>query len=100
MHIGITPAHIAPKKHTGKSIVSCKQIINLSFLQKPCFLIFSATIPQIDEINLSDFDYILRQILKNYSQYKDIIEKNKKNVCENHTWDNRIQTITSIIQKY
>ena len=52
------------------------------------------------EDNLSDFDYKLRQILKNYSQYKDIIEKNKKNVCENHTWDNRIKTITSIIQKY
>ena len=50
--------------------------------------------------DLSDFKIKIEYILSNFSSFKTIIEQNKKNVYQKHTWENRVNQIMTLINKY
>lgn len=50
--------------------------------------------------DLQDFDAKINYILDNYNGLKNVINRNKLNVYEKHTWENRVNKITKIIENY
>ena len=50
--------------------------------------------------DLSDFNSKIDYILNNFSSLDSMIQRNKKIVYENHTWENRVNKINSIINKF
>ncbi len=51
----------------------------------------------IIEIDSENPEHQILEILNNYESYLPLIEKNYKNVCNEHTWVNRKQKMLSII---
>ena len=50
------------------------------------------------EIDILNPTQQLESILKNYSDYLPLIEKNYEQVLQNHTWENRWNQIKKILQ--
>ncbi len=50
--------------------------------------------------DLQDFDTKINYILNDYKRLESIINRNKVNVYEKHSWENRVISITKIIENY
>lgn len=75
------------------SILLCEETDLYNNIFKDEFKIFTF------KNDLTDFQAKIEYILSNFNSLKTIIEKNKKNAYKNHTWENRVNKITTLINK-